>query len=176
MKHYTNTNNPIDFPQSIDVPESALKLVTGDLLQLGRENQFDIIVQGCNCFNVMGAGIAAQIKKQFPDAYLADQHTLAGDRNKLGTFTLGMSGRLVIINAYTQYGTARYEGHDVFDYDAFEDVLKKLEARFGKYRFGFPMIGMGLAGGDKSVILEILDTFATRVAAQGGSVTLVEFG
>jgi O-acetyl-ADP-ribose deacetylase (regulator of RNase III) len=165
MTHYTNTNNPIDFPET---PQSDLKLVTGDLLQLGKNNEFDIIVQGCNCFNVMGAGIAAQIKTQFPDAYLADQETLAGDRNKLGCYTIGMAGRLVIINAYTQYGTAKYQGHDVFDYDAFEEILNKLLKRFGKYRFGLPMIGMGLAGGDKSVILEILDTFATRVAAQGG--------
>jgi O-acetyl-ADP-ribose deacetylase (regulator of RNase III) len=100
-------------------------LVKGDLLQMGKDNEFDIIVQGCNCHNVMGAGIAAQIKKQFPDAYLADQETLAGDRNKLGRYTIGMSGRLVIINAYTQYNTAKYPGEDVFEYKSFELILSK---------------------------------------------------
>lgn len=150
-------------------------LVKGDLLQMGKDNEFDIIVQGCNCHNVMGAGIAAQIKKQFPDAYLADQETLAGDRNKLGRYTIGMSGRLVIINAYTQYNTATRPGQDVFEYDAFEQVLSNLANRFGKYRFGLPMIGMGLAGGNPEIILPMMEEFSDQVSEQGGSVTLVEF-
>jgi O-acetyl-ADP-ribose deacetylase (regulator of RNase III) len=170
MTHYTNTDNPIDFPAS------PLRVITGDLLVMGKDNKFDIIVQGCNCWNVMGAGIAAQIKKQFPDAYLADQETLAGDRNKLGCYTIGMAGRLVIINAYTQYNTAKYQGHDVFEYDAFETILSKLATRFGKYRFGLPMIGMGLAGGDPHRIIPMIEEFAAKLKIQNGTVTLVEFG
>lgn len=157
-------------------PESPLRIMTGDLLQLGKDNEFDIIVQGCNCFNVMGAGIAAQIKNHFPDAYLADQETLAGDRNKLGCYTIGMAGRLVIINAYTQYGTAKYQGHDVFEYDAFETILNKLATRFGKYRIGLPLIGMGLGGGDADRIIPMIEQFAGKVKAMGGKVTLVQFG
>ena len=152
-----------------------LKHAQGDLVAMGKANEFDIIVQGCNCFNVMGSGIAKQIRAEFPDAWLADQHTLAGDRNKLGTFTIGMSGRLVILNAYTQYSTARFQGDDVFEYNSFPLVLERIAERFGKYRIGLPMIGMGLAGGDPERILPAIDKFANDVAAQGGSVTLVEF-
>ena len=44
-------------------------------------------------------------------------------------------------------------------------------------RFGFPYIGMGLAGGDKDRILSMLEGFAKTIdkAAAGGTVTLVEF-
>jgi hypothetical protein len=35
---------------------------------------------------------------------------------------------------------------------------------------------MGLAGGDKKRILAMIEDFAKKVSAQGGSVTLVEFG
>lgn len=153
-----------------------MKLVKGDLLALGKANEFDIIVQGCNCWNVMGSGIAKSIREQFPDAWLADQETLAGDRNKLGCYTIGMAGRLVIINAYTQFNTAKYSGEDVFEYKSFELVLDKLAKRFGKYRIGLPMIGMGLAGGDPERIIPLIEDFSSKIQAQGGSVTLVEFG
>lgn len=153
-----------------------MKQVKGDLLAMGKANEFDIIVQGCNCWNAMGSGIAKSIREQFPDAWLADQETLAGDRNKLGCYTIGMNGRLVIINAYTQYNTAKYPGQDVFEYKSFQDILDKLSKRFGKYRFGLPMIGMGLAGGDPAKIIPMIEEFAVSVKIQGGAVTLVEFG
>ena len=152
-----------------------MKQITGDLLALGKANEFDIIVQGCNCFNAMGSGIAAQIKQQFPDAELADSETVKGDPGKLGTYTIGMSGRLVIVNAYTQFATSQ-NGEDVFEYNAFRRILDKLAHRFGIWRFGFPMIGIGLAGGNKERILAMLEDFSQKVQAQGGSVTLVEFG
>jgi O-acetyl-ADP-ribose deacetylase (regulator of RNase III) len=149
-------------------------LVQGDLLEMGRNNEVDIIVHGCNCFNVMGAGIAAQIAKQFPDAKLADDETVRGDAGKLGTYTIGMDGRLVILNAYTQYSTSK-NGEDVFEYTAFERVLSKIAHRFGAWRIGLPMIGMGLAGGDRVRILTMMEEFSRKVQLQGGTVTLVEF-
>lgn len=152
-----------------------MKVIKGDLLAMGKANDFDIIVQGCNCFCVMGSGIAAQIAAQFPDAKLADDETVRGDAGKLGTYTIGMNGRLVIINAYTQFGTSK-NGEDVFEYNAFQRILDKLVHRFGIWRFGFPMIGMGLAGGDKERILAMLEDFSRKVESKGGSVTLVEFG
>lgn len=150
-----------------------LKRTKGDLLSMGKNNNFDIILHGCNCFNTMGAGIAKQIAEQFPDARLADDETLRGDAGKLGTYTVGMHGRLVILNCYTQYSTSN--AYDVFDYHAFERVLSKIAHRFGCWRFGLPMIGMGLAGGDSGRIMPMIETFADLVAAQGGSVTLVEY-
>ena len=150
-----------------------LKRTKGDLVAMGKNNEFDIILHGCNCFNTMNAGIARQIAEQFPDANLADEETLRGDAGKLGTYTIGMHGRLVILNCYTQYDFSR--NNDVFDYHAFERVLGKIAHRFGKWRFGLPMIGMGLAGGDPNRIIPMIEKFAEAVEAQGGSVTLVEY-
>ena len=152
----------------------ALIKVNGDLLAMGKNNELDIIVHGCNCFCAMGGGIAYQIQDQFPDARLADDETVRGDPGKLGTYTIGMHGRLTILNAYTQYGISR-EGQDVFEYNAFQRVLDKIAVRFGKWRIGLPLIGMGLAGGDPERILPMIEDFAQKIARQGGSVTLVEW-
>jgi len=151
-----------------------MNIVKGDLLVMGKNNEFDIVMHGCNCFCVMGGGIAAQIAQQFPDAQLADAETVRGDAGKLGTYTVGMNGRLVILNAYTQYSISR-DGKDVFEYLAFERVLEKISTRFGKWRIGLPLIGMGLAGGDPERIIPIIEQFAKSVERQGGSVTLVEW-
>ena len=67
------------------------------------------------------------------------------------------------------------DGKDVFDYLAFERVLEKIAYRFGKWRIGLPLIGMGLAGGDAERILPMIEQFANKVEKQGGSVTLVEW-
>lgn len=152
----------------------ALNKVKGDLLAMGKNNEVDIIIHGCNCFCAMGGGIAYQIQDQFPDAKLADDETVRGDPGKLGTYTVGMHGRLTILNAYTQYGISK-DGQDVFEYNAFQRVLDKIALRFGKWRFGLPLIGMGLAGGDASRIMPMIERFAEQVERQGGSVTLVEW-
>ncbi len=147
----------------------------GDLLAMGREGRFDIIMHGCNCFGIMGAGVALQIAEQFPDAKLADDETVRGDPGKLGTYTIGMSGRLVILNCYTQFRTSTGPSDDVFEYTAFQRVLDKIALRFGKWRIGLPLIGMGLAGGDPERIVPMIEQFANKVERQGGSVTLVEW-
>lgn len=151
-----------------------MNIIKGDLLTLGKNNEFDIIIHGCNCFNMMGAGIAAQIAQQFPDAQMADAETVRGDPGKLGTYTVGMSGRLVILNCYTQFGISSI-GNDVFEYTAFERVLDKIAQRFGKWRIGLPLIGMGLAGGDEGRIIPMIERFSERVERQGGTVTIVKW-
>ena len=78
------------------------------------------------------------------------------------------------MNAYTQYNMST--GNDVFEYSAFALILQKLEHEHGTKRIGLPYIGMGLAGGNKAVIMPMIDYFAASVSAKGGTVTLVEFG
>jgi hypothetical protein len=80
-----------------------------------------------------------------------------------------------VINAYTQYVTSQ-QGEDVFEYESFAVILRKLAHEYGRHHFGLPYIGMGLAGGDKKRILAMIEDFAERVTTKGGTVTLVEFG
>jgi hypothetical protein len=67
-------------------------------------------------------------------------------------------------------------GEDVFEYTAFELILQKLVYAYGDKRIGLPYVGMGLARGNETVIMEQINWFADKVAKRGGQVTLVKFG
>lgn len=153
-----------------------LKRTSGNLIDLAEKGKFNLIIQGCNCFCIQGSGLAKEIRTRYPGAYDADKATAAGDKNKLGTYSMyNTRDGFTIVNGYTQYGFNRGTTNDLFEYDAFERLLIQLVEDFPGKKFGFPYIGMGLAGGDKDRIIPMIEDFAEAIEATGGSATLVEF-
>ena len=130
-----------------------MEIIVGDLVK--DAHMYDAITHGCNCFNTMGAGIAAQIAKAFPDAAKIDKLTIEGDFNKLGTlgYTIEECNEkmVYIINSYTQY----YPGPN-FDLDAIKLCFRKINHIFKGKHVGIPLIGAGIAGGDWKEISEVI--------------------
>lgn len=154
-----------------------MKKVSGNLIDLAEAGNFNIIVHGANCWNTMGSGIAREIRERYPAAYDVDCATVAGDYNKLGNYTVMLGKQFNIVNAYTQYGFNRGGStDDVFEYASFALILQKLAHFYPTCNFGFPRIGCGLAGGDESVIVQMLEEFSKQIESTGGTVTLVKFG
>jgi O-acetyl-ADP-ribose deacetylase (regulator of RNase III) len=156
----------------------SLQHAKGNLLTMAEQGQFDVVVQGCNCWNTMGGGIAREIRERYPVAAEVDADTVRGDYTKLGNYTQAtvpglFNHQFVIVNAYTQFDMST--GQDVFEYVAFELILRKVARQWGSQRIGLPYIGMGLAHGDPDIILAQIAGFADTVHRTGGSVTLVEF-
>ena len=158
-----------------------LKHAKGNLIDMAEAGLFDIIVHGCNCQNVMGSGIAKEIRERYPRAYEVDSgsvYTYQYPVLKLGNFTVvadnPIDPKFEIVNAYTQLHYLP-RGVDHFDYESFELILKKLAHIAPDARYGLPYIGMGLAGGDKTRIIKTIINFANDVTDSGGSVTLVEY-
>lgn len=131
-----------------------MNYVKGDLIKLAKKDQFDVIIHGCNCFCTMGAGIAKQIKKEFPEAYKVDNLTKRGDRSKLGSYSFVKLDNLIIVNAYTQYN---FGGRLEADYKAIRGCFKKIKEQFSGKKIGIPKIGAGLAGGDWEKISSIIE-------------------
>ena len=140
-----------------------MKVTTGDLIELARQGNFNFIVHGCNCFHVMGGGIARQLKDIYPNVFEADKTSVRGDRSKLGSFTsVFVRDGFTVVNAYTQF----HFGEDpsakdgvLADYDAIRKAFASIKKEFGGQgvRFGIPKIGAGLARGDWDVISAIID-------------------
>lgn len=146
------------------------EIKNGDIVNLANNNQVDLIVHGCNCFNVKGAGLAKSIFDEYPEAYAADNATIKGDRKKLGTYThaeVERNGKkIIIVNAYTQYKYGRDD--DLYaDYEAIRKVFKKINNDFPGKNIAIPKIGAGLANG---CWISIANTIANEMK---GEVTFV---
>jgi O-acetyl-ADP-ribose deacetylase (regulator of RNase III) len=135
-----------------------MKTITGDLIQLALDGEFDVIVHGCNCQCMMGAGIAKQIAEAFPEAVEADALTEKGSKTKLGYISYADHyvgrRRFFIVNAYTQW---RYGRGVQVDYDAIRLAMREVKKHFSGGRIGYPKIGAGLGGGDWDRIAAIID-------------------
>lgn len=148
-----------------------IRYVDGDLLKLADEGHFDLIAQGCNCFCVMGSGIAPQIKAKYPEAYEADCKTTSGDMTKLGTITHTENTNPIVVNIYSQYDTkGRRQGKIDLDYDALRSGLREVKAKFSGKRIGLPYLGTGLAGGDETKVIAIIEE-----EMRGEYVTMVRY-
>ncbi len=177
-----NTSTDTNTGSNENIGSNMLKHAKGNLIDMAANGDFNIIMHGCNCHNTMGSGIAREVRERYPAAFAADSMTVKGDRSKLGTVTLvevdnDVGGAMIIVNAYTQYDFNRAgQSNDVFEYDAFQKILNAFAHDAGpNMQIGLPYIGMGLAGGNKQRIMGMIEDFAQKVSAKGGSVTLVEF-
>lgn len=159
-----------------------MKVVKGDLIQMAKNGEFDVITHGCNAFNTMGGGIAKTIKAEFPEAYQIDCQTRKGDYRKLGTISTATfqindkTDFLTVVNSYTQFKYWKDKNDDpmepLVDYDAVRKCFKAIKKQYGgqNLKFGIPKIGAGLALGDWGVIAKIIDE-----EMEGEDVTLVIF-
>jgi O-acetyl-ADP-ribose deacetylase (regulator of RNase III) len=151
-----------------------LQHAKGNLIDMAEQGMFDVIIHGCNCQNTMGSGIAKELRDRYPEVYVADNCFQVQPEAKLENFSSYFTGKFLIVNAYTQLHYLP-RGVDHFEYESFKIILRKMKALYRTRHFGFPYIGMGLAGGDKDRIMNMIIEFANDITAAGGSVTLVEF-
>ena len=117
------------------------------------------IMHGCNAQGVMGSGVAAIIRRMYPQAYevYAEQkpYYILGE-----VIPAQVTDDLVIINAITQefFGTDRVHA----DYDAIRQALRgavhvvNSGIFSGPKELHMPFIGAGLAGGDQDLIVGIM--------------------
>lgn len=138
--------------------------IKGDLLK----SDCEVIIHSCNCFNIFGAGIAAQIRAVYPEAYNKDCMTIRGDHNKLGTYSWVRCysknpeySTKIVCNLYGQYKYGRENRHT--DYEAVSRGLEKIKEHFERFQ-EFPKIGLpykmgcNLGGGDWKVIEAIINS------------------
>ena len=142
-----------------------MTIITGDLVE---NKNIDIFCHQCNCFGKMGAGIAAQIAKKYPEVAQKDRQNFLekGAYGQFGTILpVDCHDGRICVNMYSQFTYGR--GKQQTDYEKFEECLRRLSMFLKDYpdrRVGFPyMIGCGLAGGDWAVIESMIEEFAKGV-------------
>lgn len=159
-----------------------MKTIKGNLITMALEGSFNVIVHGCNCENIMGAGIAEQIATKFPKAKKIDkEYKLAMSKvfgynhplHMLGNMSLCEIGDLlspepmfIIANLYTQVIPGPYFRMQ----EGLVPALSKLNFIFRGKKIGFPMIGAGIGGGDWKSI-----EYMIKALMKDCDVTIVEY-
>lgn len=134
----------------------------------------DVLVHQANCFCTFGSGIAKVIRENFPEAYAADCETKKGDKNKLGTYSVGIirnpSTFKYIVNLYGQYDTSATTRKTNYEalYSGMELIRDNILNKKVNLDIGFPYkIGCGFGGGDwnvvRAMILSVFDSYPNKV-------------
>lgn len=148
----------------------SIKIVKGDMIESMLKGELDAYGQQCNCFCRQGRGIAPLLVKANPEVLEVDKATEEGNPYKLGKFSVTKdTTKPLVYNIYGQFHWSKFKVADGrnTDYRAlligfesvYEDMLEK-----GITSIGLPLIGCGLAGGDWSIVRDIIadvfeDTF-----------------
>lgn len=142
---------------------NKITYVTGDLIDLAKKGQFDVIAHGCNCFNTMKSGIAVAMAKEFAcDKYNLERGEYNGAINKLGMVEFSLlkvadNKDLMVFNLYTQFSFKSSTNPEPLDYEALTLALRKMSSILGKEKeIGLPRIGCGLAGGKWEIVRGII--------------------
>lgn len=131
--------------------------VVGDLL---KQEGVDIICHQTNCKGVMGAGIALQIKRTYPNVYeVYKKYCKEYGSNLLGkTLFVNCGDGKVVANLFGQNNYGR--GFCQTDYKALDEAIASVKkvATKAKKNVGFPYkIGCDLAGGDWNIVSKIIE-------------------
>lgn len=165
--------------------------IEGDLLDIP-ENIW-VIAHQANTENVMGAGIAAQIVKRFPEMKEADDtfHKYARNNNipKLGLLSVGhkedYKGKPLVLG-YNLYAQTLMKRDGILTrYDALECALYNLAREADmlfqtlkrKVVIGFPHgMGCGIGGGKWSKVKKmIVDAFRTQCEKDEIEIVIVKY-
>lgn len=167
----------------------AIKQNSGDLLA-----QRGILVHGCNCMGVMGAGVADLIRRKYPAAYkaykrrydifglqLGDIIAVANPELRkhfpdavrhVSVFDDSIPQDVIVVNAMTQYDYGNDPAVLYADYNAIEAAYARIRmlARAVNMPVHFPAIGCGLANGKWG---EVSQRIERGLAGQEGNLWLL---
>lgn len=153
--HYVSKSSGLNFVRSdlLSVYTYYRSLVTE-----GFKYSSFILIHGCNCFHVMGAGVAKVISSKYPCALEADKRTSYGDVSKLGTFSYcTVDTFLTIYNLYTQFNYGR---GSLFEVRYLSKALTSLLDGVGPNTLVIsPLIGTGRGKGVWSEIEPVFKIF-----------------
>jgi O-acetyl-ADP-ribose deacetylase (regulator of RNase III) len=142
-----------------------IEIIDGNLLKM-HFHGLDYIAHSCNTNNVMGAGIALDIKHTYPQAYSADCHAMMEGENVLGNYSFAWTDATQSKGIYNMYTQDKVGGERAVNYEAFyvalENVADHIEWQSKHDEeekvLGLPYgISCGLARGSWGVIFSMIN-------------------
>lgn len=116
----------------------------------------EVIAHGCNCQNVMGAGVAKAIRAEYPEAFTVDKRAYFAKTNEPGSFSFVYARGKFIFNLYTQKQPGPNANLHYIE-KAIAGLEKKLPNVTKLNQVAIPRIGCGIGGLDWNDVSQILE-------------------
>lgn len=137
-----------------------VKIIDGNLF----DSDATIICHQCNCQGVMGSGVAAEVKRRYPEVYQVYRNEYETKGLKLGkvVFVENFYGQIIAnLLGQEKYG---YDGKQYTHYDKLQECLDSVKAvmkEHGLLTVAFPyLMSCHRGGGDWNVVYKMIeDTF-----------------
>ncbi|MBQ7774430.1 MAG: macro domain-containing protein [Lachnospiraceae bacterium] len=138
-----------------------VKIIEGNLF----DTKADIICHQCNCQGVMGSGVAAEVKKRYPEVFKAYREDFEEGKLVLGyvNFAEAKTGQIIAnLCGQEKYG---YDGKQYTHYEELQECFHKVVAYAEKLEkrpvIAFPyLMSCHRGGGDWNVVSKMIeDTF-----------------
>lgn len=130
--------------------------INGNLFELQDNGTVEWIMHGCNCFKVMGAGLALTMARLRPDAVKADINFPYHAHDRGGKFSISLVDK--VINVYSQYRPGKE-----FNYNYLAKALVQINMDFAGISVGIPQIGAGIGGGNWKIIRTMIEELLPNV-------------
>lgn len=139
-----------------------VEIIEGESL-IEHTSEFDIILIGTNCYQVMRNGIQYEIAHKFPYVQEANDKTKYADVSKVGTYIeCNQEGNPLIILGFISFGY-NFKGNDkeFIDYDGLVNILKFLNIIHKGKTMATTMIGCTPfdGNGDKQKVLGLFNKY-----------------
>ena len=137
----------------------SIRLCTGDLLA----SKCDILVNTVNCVGVMGAGIAVEFKKRYPEMYKNYTRMCNNNYLKLGDIYVYIPEEGPIVYNLMTQGVNDVRGYKSIALATYEAIYLSLKNMIDHAKdnhintIGIPKIGAGLGGLEWEKVAEIVN-------------------
>ena len=139
-----------------------IKIIDGNLF----DSTANIICHQCNCQGVMGSGVAAEVKRRYPNVFEAYRQDYCNGKLALGHVCFATAKQDQVIANMCAQNTFGYNGGMYTNYDALQRCLEKVKA-YAMFEYdvkpviAFPyLMSCYRGGGDWNVVYKMIeDTF-----------------
>ena len=139
-----------------------IKIIDGNIF----DSDANIICHQCNCQGVMGSGVAAQVKKRYPNVFQAYRNDYLDGKLKLGYVCFATAKQNQVIANMCGQDNFGYDGSIYTNYDELQNCLNAVK-EYAMYEYevqpviAFPyLMSCYRGGGDWNVVYKMIeDTF-----------------
>ncbi len=135
-----------------------IKIIEGNLF----ESKADIICHQCNCQGVMGSGVAAEVKRRYPEVFKAYRKDYEDGKLQLGYVNFAKATTNQIIANMCGQEKYGYDGKQYTQYEKLQECFDKVVAYARKLQ-GSPVIAFPYlmschrGGGDWNIVYEMIE-------------------